>query len=106
MLTFQQMGGCALLDINQTCALNILTQKLLPNKPVIFESAAQGETLMTTGQVWVELNSDGRVWDMVQEGIPGAGRDPAGGQLVDIHLHHGDLQRSPRMDRALHQLQA
>jgi spermidine/putrescine-binding protein len=70
MLTFQQMGGCALLATNQSCALNTLTQKLLPNKPVFFESAAQGETLMTTGQVWVELNSDGRAWDLVQKGFP------------------------------------
>ena len=70
MLTFQQMGGGQLLDKNQTAALNILTQKLLPNKPVFFTSAAQGETLMTTGQVWVELNSDGRVWDLVQKGFP------------------------------------
>jgi spermidine/putrescine-binding protein len=70
MLTFQQMGGCPLLDPAQTCALNTLTQKLLPNKPVFFTSAASGEALMTTGQVWVELNSDGRVWDLVQKGFP------------------------------------
>jgi putative spermidine/putrescine transport system substrate-binding protein len=70
MLTFQQMGGCPLLDTSQTCALNLLTQKLLPNKPVFYSSAVQGETLMTTGQVWVELNSDGRVWDLVQKGFP------------------------------------
>jgi spermidine/putrescine-binding protein len=70
MLTFQQAAGCPLLDVNQTCALNTLTQKLLPNKPVFYTSAAQGETLMTTGQVWVELNSDGRVWDLVQKGFP------------------------------------
>lgn len=67
---FQESEGGDMYDPSLSKAFELLEEKLVPQKPIIWSSSAQSQVLISQGDMWISQMWDGRAYDLKRKGLP------------------------------------